>query len=203
MWVCARALHSAVLSGKQETSEANERFTEATRVLSRYWERSYHLGVRKRARHNPTTDCPSSKPSISVYEIMENAKQRDGERINKERFGVARLGRRLGHSLLLRRSGESGGPTTKIKFVFPGSLLDPAPLIIHRERRFIELPFMISFIRQRNSVPTRPFPKSFGTLAVSKALHISASGKILTFTLTSPQMGVSTSLHFSFTHFRT
>ena len=93
-----------------------------------------------------------------------------------------------------------------IKFVLLRSPLlsphDPQTIIVSRKHRHIRLSFDTTLnLYQRNSVAVRHFQKFFGTLAVTRTMHVSPLNRTLTFICVALRMRAHTRPRFGVTHF--
>ena len=118
-----------------------------------------------------------------------------------------RISSELRH-LIIQEIEDELGPTITINFVLLQSPLpapyDPETVIVSREHRFVRglSSIVISSLHQRSSVLVRPFRRSFGTLAVTRTVHVSPSSKTLTSICVSLNTRAHIRLNFSTIHFR-
>ena len=189
--VCDLALRSAADSGAKVTEEANARFKEATRLLS---------------GHSGRRDCLWVKIPLvfdDLWPSINSHSRRDLPPTVNSRMEIAKV-----KDSVQRDQPYIVEPTMTINFVLLQSPLpaphDPEPVILSRERQFIRAlcSIVILFTLQRSSMLVHPFHRFFGTLAVTRVVHVSTSSKTLTSICLSLQTRALIRPNFSSTHFK-
>jgi hypothetical protein len=145
---------------------------------------------------------------------MEDAKQKD--RVQGSRSRVVRFARVSSshlHSIpFLQKFGGKRGRSISINFVLLRSplltaltLMTPKPwsCAVSTDSYAACFKRINSIMRQRNSVPVRPLQKYFGTLAVTRIVHVSPSRRIPISICVSLQRRVHIRQCFNITHFKT